>query len=447
METGSSTINMGLIFISLDGVFSFALNNVSIVDNGVVDFYDFKQSELMKNFFATFANTVENSADGTHIRMEAYIKFSKELKEKIKSFVDNNKTFVPKLNALWNNFKDWNENQFICVLPSWIDITSEHIFDIFEELRKINGIKEKRGLNKFFKPLLKNYNMYTYGIGKKTKKIGHANPNERVCRWCHKTKKDKTVSFNEKAHAISEALGNKTLILRDECDSCNHEFAKTIEQDFIMSCSLLNTFWGVEGKPKGKGKGRIPEIKAGQVEISNKGNQRIVIKVPETLLKIKNNKPATINFKLGEINVQNAYKALCKYALSLVENEKFLNNFLWTTDWISGKVTVGKTPVVKSLFTYNFFPEQPVLQIFERKSDIQDLPLMFAIFYHTNMVYLYIIPKDLEELEKYSDIKIFDEFFKRIPLSNGYEWGNNDWSNNKRQKLHITLNFKERSEE
>ena len=58
--------------------------------------------------------------------------------------------------------------------------------------------------------MLDNYNIKYYG--NILKKIGHKNKTERICRWCHKTTtSNPPVTFNEKAHAISEALGNKNL--------------------------------------------------------------------------------------------------------------------------------------------------------------------------------------------------------------------------------------------
>ncbi|MEX6156050.1 HNH endonuclease [Providencia hangzhouensis] len=48
----------------------------------------------------------------------------------------------------------------------------------------------------------------------------------------------KETSFNKEAHAISEALGNKSIILNEECDNCNEFFDKNIERDFLLIMTL-----------------------------------------------------------------------------------------------------------------------------------------------------------------------------------------------------------------
>src|SRR5688572_6739953 len=51
-----------------------------------------------------------------------------------------------------------------------------------------------------------------------------------LCRFCGRGKPDVTFEFD--AHAIPEALGNKSLYTNCECDSCNQKFGKGIENDF-----------------------------------------------------------------------------------------------------------------------------------------------------------------------------------------------------------------------
>ena len=49
-------------------------------------------------------------------------------------------------------------------------------------------------------------------------------PIDKVCRFCGKRYPD--VKFKKKAHAISEFIGNKEFVLRNECDACNEKFGK-----------------------------------------------------------------------------------------------------------------------------------------------------------------------------------------------------------------------------
>ena len=50
-------------------------------------------------------------------------------------------------------------------------------------------------------------------------KIYVGDKNHPVCRFCDETDKKR---FSDKAHAIGESLGNKTLFCYEECNKCNH---------------------------------------------------------------------------------------------------------------------------------------------------------------------------------------------------------------------------------
>ena len=85
---------------------------------------------------------------------------------------------------------------------------------------------------------------------------------EQICRFCGKTKP--YVSFRKNAHAISELLGNKNIILRDECDKCNQFFGDKYELDLSNFLDPMRTFIGL------KGKDGIPKFKKGNFKITGK---------------------------------------------------------------------------------------------------------------------------------------------------------------------------------
>lgn len=76
-----------------------------------------------------------------------------------------------------------------------------------------------------------------------------------ICRFCGRSKAD-GATFESRAHIVPEALGNRTMVSHSECDTCNAYFA---DQDAHLSRFLgVNAVVsGVEGKARGKGKGRI----------------------------------------------------------------------------------------------------------------------------------------------------------------------------------------------
>lgn len=75
----------------------------------------------------------------------------------------------------------------------------------------------------------KNYDLLGSWLLKPGEKIMLGDKENRVCRFCGRTKPE--VQFRKDAHAVSEMLGNKTLFTAYECDTCNGDFGKGIEQD------------------------------------------------------------------------------------------------------------------------------------------------------------------------------------------------------------------------
>jgi hypothetical protein len=77
------------------------------------------------------------------------------------------------------------------------------------------------------------------------------------CRFCGGYSPG--VSFQQQAHAVPEALGNKTLFTSYECDSCNQKFGRGIENDLGNWSKPMRTLGLISGKsgiPTPKGKSR-----------------------------------------------------------------------------------------------------------------------------------------------------------------------------------------------
>lgn len=68
----------------------------------------------------------------------------------------------------------------------------------------------------------------------------------RQCRYCGSDRK--TVKFKMIAHAVPEAIGNRSLIAHDECDACNKFFSETIEDSFGKLLLPMRTILAIAGK-------------------------------------------------------------------------------------------------------------------------------------------------------------------------------------------------------
>src|SRR4051812_8829229 len=90
----------------------------------------------------------------------------------------------------------------------------------------------------------------------------------KKCRFCYKEFPD--TNFKMIAHAIPEFMGNKSLISKFECDTCNQYFGK-LENEFASFMLPFNTLAATINKGN-----KIPKYKNG-LEIFHDDNNTINI--------------------------------------------------------------------------------------------------------------------------------------------------------------------------
>jgi hypothetical protein len=152
------------------------------------------------------------------------------------------------------------------------------------------------------------------------------------CRFCKKDKSETT--FLNVSHAIPQLLGNKRIILLDECDSCNKFFSENLEDHFGKYTKPYRTFSRIKGS---KNKIASYKSKDGFTTISvNKEQQDIEFFIqPESNMffdELSNSIKITLDFE-SHIPVA-VYKTLVKIALSLIEDETELLAFQGTIKWL-----------------------------------------------------------------------------------------------------------------
>ena len=69
---------------------------------------------------------------------------------------------------------------------------------------------------------------------------------KKVCRYCGRA--DPEVKFKKLAHAIPDQVGNDWLFDYEECDTCNGDFAKWVEDDFAKWTHPWRTLGRIKGK-------------------------------------------------------------------------------------------------------------------------------------------------------------------------------------------------------
>lgn len=296
-------------------------------------------------------------------------------------------------------------------------VLSGHIDDriqlfIYEKgLAHLDGTVHEDPFMERITPFLHNHYEVRTFEGHERINIGVFDKSKRVCRFCGRSMPE--VKFRQKAHAISESLGNKGLVCREECDECNKHFNETIEQDIINFFHFQLILHGV------KGKNGDPTLKGDEISITNDtssqetlGRDTLILKVkdmPDTRdpQKIAQFLSQQFSFSSVKFKPQNIYKCFCKYVLSLIDS-KYLPYFQETINWINGPISKRRLPPV---WHYDVpMSTTPSLVIMQRKHNHKEIPYCWAILNVASSQFLFILP--FCSLDKYKFVgKSRTQFF------------------------------------
>lgn len=390
-------------------------------------------SELVLELMVLFANDINTETN--RITIEELQHNTQDLKNKIAVFSDKYKSVVPQLHQFKKFFDslDINEPFFVYTAK---ELSIEQIVKLGNILQSLTGNSNFDELNKicgdYFQNIFDNYRIVTHRTDRKNF-IGEGLKQKRVCRFCKK--KYGEVTFKNEAHAISEALGNKCVIVNDECDVCNSLFNDKIEGHIICYLSLFLTHFGIRGKEQ------VPKIKGVNFEYQHHGNR-------ETSITYKSDDvssgvlPQTVKLNThGKIATQNIYKSLCKFALSIIESSD-IQYFEKTIDWIRTDFFADKLPKIAILSDYNFFKWHPEMVLYIRKTDNKKLPFMVGEFQFTFQKFVFIVPfsnQDEVNFVSEDEYRVYWESFKHYNITNA--WKFEDFSDSKARKVNFKINF------
>ncbi|AAS11404.1 MULTISPECIES: hypothetical protein [Treponema] len=365
------------------------------------------------------------------INIKSPLCMSNEIKNRMFNFSQEKSKIKPEIQKLNKIIKDIPNNQFFIIIP-YLLMDPLEILKIFEYLKCINNnaseeifkekiVKLEKDYTDSFAELEKKYEFIMFST-RIQNVIGEKDRTKRVCRYCGRSAADGT-TFKEKAHAISESIGNKIFICTEECDACNSRFAGTIEKDFFELIKLYRTIYG------SKGKNGIPTLHYRDgitIEYDKKKNCPII--------RHRTDKPAVnekgdLHLKLESdtnVNPMNIYRCLVKFALGLIDNSE-LSKFIKTVEWINNIKNDGSTinlpPVMCFLDRQNYF-EQPEIVLYTRKTDDKKYPYLYAELKTCMFIFVFIVPFCLEDSTDFGNKKNFKVFWD---LNKQYRLLNRKW--------------------
>ena len=237
------------------------------------------------------------------------------------------------------------------------------------------------------------------------------------CRFCGKSFPD--VKFSKKAHAISELIGNKELVLKNECDECNKRIGDLFEDQFAKFLGMGRTLAQISGK------NGVPSVKAKdkswRIDFTNKG---LVIQMKASGDDLKQPFPKNESIETKDHNIifhgfrdpyipLSVYKSLVVMALSIIPSQ-YLPEFDETFAWIMKDIdpTRSQASNLSELSGYaqmlfRFVPGMKPLgygvDLYIRKNESDKFP--FCVFYLeiANFSFQIAVPcrkKDKNMLEK-----------------------------------------------
>ena len=253
------------------------------------------------------------------------------------------------------------------------------------KLNNLNSYISDLSQNKDIHSLYKTFMFY--GGGDK-EYIGNKNVNERVCRFCGGRVPD--VSFtSKKAHALSEFLGNKSLVCLEECAKCNSYFGETIERELSKMLSPVLSLFMIKGK-KGyrKVRGKNFVLTPRKREDGNGFYIRLESRENTPVTEVDGYK----FFDASSIKYvpQDVYKCLCKYVISVIDC-KYLPNFQKTIEWIKCPTKYRKLPLV-AINKCNGICMVPSMTINIRKDDNYNIPYCIATLNASDSAFVFILP-------------------------------------------------------
>ncbi|MFC0877121.1 HNH endonuclease [Saccharicrinis sp. FJH2] len=221
--------------------------------------------------------------------------------------------------------------------------------------------------------------------------LSDSNPNK--CRFCGKSFPE--VTFKSESHTIPEFIGNKSLISKFECDSCNKKYFNIFENEFANFMLPHNIFSGTKSK-----KNKISKYKLkNQPEITNTQEKIFLSNVPDSIIHESQKDSLEIKIKIPSFIPEYIYRCLIKIVLSIIPEEK-LDIYQGTLEWLMDlEIQSNIKPfMVFSMYPFNIQTKEIACAILERKDCCpKNIPHSIFFMSYNNFAFQTCIPYSIKE--------------------------------------------------
>ena len=354
-------------------------------------------------------------------------------RERLAAFVDRLKAKLPKAQAFSAFFRRMPDGHYFVIVTGLLADTLEIMgyFKYLSDYHQSKGIPVKDGLSNLkFGELLKQYNVNFFGHQRRV--IGSGSRSERHCRFCGCAAAEtnsfgERVTFNGKAHAISQALGNTLVSVLEECDSCNGRFSRTIEPSMIAILEFFRSLHDLKGKDGSK-------VITGENFTIRQNEGMFDIHLDE-ILDLSNG--PDLRFRLHSRGIfvpQDFYRCLVKFVLSVI-NSLELPAFEKTLQWVNGAFDARSLPKIAYLQHAAFFTPQPMLMVFTRKGESRH-PYLVGEFHYADHIYAFVIPFCSKDRYTFTQKKHYEPFWSMFNMvREHFNWEHTSYASSRKIKV------------
>jgi len=290
----------------------------------------------------------------------------------------------------------------------------------------LNNSSEKTALFEDLKSALTNlhakYNVIaiTPDMSIERRALGEYQKDKRRCIYCGKTQSE-GATFRNKSHAISESLGNKTIIHFEECDVCNGQFGKTFEIDianYFLPERISHRISGSNGVPSATLTNGAKIIRGEKgLEIIQWPNGVDIVPDLSNQLRLE----TTTSYTPSGI-----YRSFVKYAFAGLPIEFLPANKYEIYNWLTMKNKLERLP--KIFFAeFDGYPQNmaPYFVLYVLKETDPTFPNAVIGFHFLNKMYFAAIETDMND-DKIDEINAsMDKFIGMYPIhkiSQRHKW-------------------------
>lgn len=259
-------------------------------------------------------------------------------------------------------------------------------------------------------------------------KIVLGDEQNRLCRFCGRTEPD--VTFKLEAHAIPEALGNKSIISNYECDGCNQTFGRGIENDLGNWSKPSRTFARIRGKrgvPALKKAGPEP---GWRIDYGSSGFNIVQYEHDAIFVVDEEKKQVRFDLKRDAYIPVAVLKAFVKIGLTLLPVEE-LPNFSEALVWIREpdhtKGLVKEFPVLRTFQPGPMPDDLIVVMLMRRRPSVMDVPYAFLVIAYGNDVFQVFLPSPKQD-HGISGKKLTFHHFRRRAVQTRHSTAGHMWN-------------------